>query len=238
MITAAVLLIGDELLSGRTQDLNLKHIASKLGERGIVLQECRVVPDVEEMIVEAVRALSAKNTYVFTTGGIGSTHDDITQASIAKAFGKPLVVNSEALKILEDYYGNNINDARRRMALAPEGAILHAKMVFQTENVFVMAGIPTVMQGMLDAVLPALRYEDPILSVTVNAYVLENDLADELASLQAIVPDVSIGSYPFDEEGKIKGTNLVARSRDAKKLAEVKEKLQALVDEKMGSIQS
>ncbi len=235
MITAAVLLIGDELLSGRTQDLNLNYIANKLVERGIVLQECRVVPDIEEMIVEAVKALSTKNTYVFTTGGIGSTHDDITQASIAKAFDKPLITHSEALKLLEEYYGSHINDTRRRMARAAEGAILHAKMVFQIENVFVMAGIPTVMQGMLEAILPVLNHEDPILSVTVKAYVFENDLADELTTLQATVPDVSIGSYPFDEEGHIKGTNLVARSRDAKKLAIVKDQLQALVDEKMRS---
>ena len=167
MITAAVLLIGDELLSGRTQDVNLNYIACKLVERGIVLQESRIVPDIEDMIIEAVRALSNRYDYVFTTGGIGSTHDDITQASVAKAFNKPLVVNAEALKILEDYYGDSINDARRRMALAPEDAVLHAKMVFQTENVFVMAGIPTVMQGMFDVVLPTLRTAPPILSVTV-----------------------------------------------------------------------
>ncbi|MCX7352649.1 MAG: molybdopterin-binding protein [Proteobacteria bacterium] len=232
MITAAVLLIGDELLSGRTQDVNLNYIACKLVERGIVLQESRIVPDIEDMIVEAIRALSNRYDYVFTTGGIGSTHDDITQASIAKAFNKPLVVNPEALKILEDYYGSNINDARRRMALAPEGAVLHEKMVFQTENVFVMAGIPTVMQGMFDVVLPTLRSAPPILSVTVKAYVLENDLADELSAIHA--PEgVTIGSYPFDEAGNIKGTNLVARSRDAKKLAEVRDQLQALVDSKL-----
>ena len=234
MITAAVLLIGDELLSGRTQDVNLNYIACKLVERGIVLQECRIVPDIEDMIIEAIRALSARNDYVFTTGGIGVTHDDITQASVAKAFNKPLAVNHEALKILEDYYGNSINDARRRMALAPEGAILHEKMVFQTENVFVMAGIPTVMQGMFDVVLPTLRSAPPILSVTVKAHVLENDLADDLSAIHA--PDgVTIGSYPFDEAGNIKGTNLVARSRDAKKLAAIQDQLQALVDSKIGT---
>lgn len=237
MITAAVLLIGDELLSGRTQDLNLNYIANRLAARGIILQECRIVPDTQAMIVEAIRALSARNTYVFTTGGIGSTHDDITQASIAKAFNKPLITHQDALKLLAEYYGDHINDARRRMARAAEGAILHAKMVFQIENVFIMAGIPTVMQGMLEAILPALDHADPILSVTVKAYVLENDLADELTLLQATVDkDVTIGSYPFDEAGSIKGTNLVARSRDAKKLVEVKEKLQALVDGKTKSV--
>ncbi len=233
MITAAVLLIGDELLSGRTQDANLNYIARRCQEQGIVLAECRVAPDTEEMIVEAVQALSARNTYVFTTGGIGSTHDDITAASVAKAFNKPLVVNMEALKLLEEYYGDNINDARRRMARAPEGAILHSEMVFQIENVFIMAGIPTVMQGMLDALLPTLRHDNPILSITVKAYILENELADELNELHLKTPkEVSIGSYPFDEAGKIKGTNLVARSRDAKKLATVRDQLQALVDRK------
>jgi molybdopterin-biosynthesis enzyme MoeA-like protein len=234
MITAAVLLIGDELLSGRTQDANLNYIANRCQERGIVLTECRVVPDVEDAIIEAIGALRASNTYVFTTGGIGSTHDDITVASVAKAFNKPLVVNQEALKLLEEYYGDNINDARRRMALAPEGAILHSKMVFQIENVFIMAGIPMVMQGMLDALLPILRHDAPILSITVKAYIFENELADELNELHLKTPkDVAIGSYPFDEDGKVKGTNLVARSRDAKKLAIVQEQLQALVNRKL-----
>lgn len=234
MITAAVLLIGDELLSGRTQDANLNYIANRCQERGIILTECRVVPDVEDAIVEAIWALRARNTYVFTTGGIGSTHDDITVASVAKAFNKPLVVNQEALKLLEEYYGGNINDARRRMARAPEGAILHSKMVFQMENVFIMAGIPMVMQGMFDALLPILRQDDPILSITVKAYIFENELADELNELHLKTPkDVAIGSYPFNEDGKVKGTNLVARSRDAKKLAIVQEQLQALVNRKL-----
>jgi len=234
VITAAVLLIGDELLSGRTQDLNLNYIANRLGEHGIVLQECRIVPDTETMIVESIKALSTRNTYVFATGGIGSTHDDITQASIAKAFDKPLVMHADALKLLEEYYGDHINDARRRMARAAEGAILHAKMVFQIENVFVMAGIPKVMQEMFEAILPTIKHDQPIQSITVKAYVLENDLADELTALQTTMDrDVAIGSYPFNEAGSIKGTNLVARSRDAQKLAAVKEKLQALVDGKI-----
>lgn len=236
MITAAVILIGDELLSGRTQDTNLNYIANRCQERGIVLQECRIVPDMEDAIIEAIQVLRTRNTYVFTTGGIGSTHDDITVASVAKAFGKPLVVNPEALKLLEEYYGDNINDARRRMARAPEGAILHSKMVFQIENVFIMAGIPTVMQGMLDALLPILNHDDPILSVTVKAYIFENELADELNDLHLKTPkEVTIGSYPFGEAGKVKGTNLVARSRDAKKLAMVQEQLQALVDKKLAN---
>lgn len=232
MITAAVLLIGDELLSGRTQDLNLRYIANRLAEHGIILQECRVVPDTEEMIIEAVKALSNRNTYVFTTGGIGSTHDDITQASIAKAFGKPLVTHPEALKLLAEYYGSQLNDARKRMACAAEGAILHARMVFQVGNIFVMAGIPKVMQEMFESILPILRHDNPIQSVSVKAYIFENDLADELAALQSLIPDVSIGSYPFDEDGR-KGTCLVARSRDEKRLNEIKLKLQELI-EKIG----
>ena len=236
MITAAVILIGDELLSGRTQDANLNYIANALKDRGIILTECRVIPDIEAMIVEAVQALSARNTYVFTTGGIGSTHDDITSASVAKAFNKPLVVHSDALKLLEEYYGANINNARRRMARAAEGAVLHAKMVFQIENVFIMAGIPKVMQGMLDSLLPSLQTGEPILSISVKAYVLENDLADELNEIQQNALDVKIGSYPFDEEGKIKGTCLVATSRHPAKLAKVQSQLQALVDRKSGLV--
>lgn len=233
MITAAVLLIGDELLSGRTQDLNLNYIAKRLVEHGIVLQECRMIPDVESMIIETVKTLSARNTYVFTTGGIGSTHDEITQASIAKVFGKPLITHPDALKLLEEYYGPQLNEARKRMACAAEGAILHARMVFQIKNVFVMAGIPKVMQEMFESILPTLKHDEPIQSVSVKAYVFENDIADELAALQASIPDVAIGSYPFDEDGKVKGVCLVARSRDATKLAAVKEQLQALVEEKI-----
>ena len=232
MITAAIILIGDELLSGRTQDANLHYMASSLREHGIVLTECRVVPDQETMIIEAAQTLAKRNTYVFTTGGIGSTHDDITSASIAKAFHKPLVVHTEALQLLETYYGSNINDARRRMARAAEGAILHAHMVFQVENVFILAGIPKVMREMFDNLLPKLQHGEPILSVTVKAYILENDLADELHSIQQNLSEVSIGSYPFDEDNKIKGTYLVATSRDAKKLAKAESQLQALVDSK------
>ena len=232
MITAAVILIGDEILSGRTQDLNLNYIAKALKQHGIVLTECRVVPDNEKMIIEAVQALSASNTYVFTTGGIGSTHDDITSASVAKAFNKSVVMHEEALKLLEEYYGANINNARRRMALAAEGAVLHARMVFQIENVFIMAGIPKVMHEMFDSLLPNLQHDSPILSVSVKAYVLENDLADELGEIQKSIDDVSIGSYPFDEDNKVKGTVLVATSRDAEKLAKVERRLQTLVDSK------
>ncbi len=237
MITAAVILIGDELLSGRTQDTNLNYIAKALRERGIVLTECRVVPDLEAILIEAVQALSARNTYVFTTGGIGSTHDDITSASVAKAFNQPLVVHSDALNLLEEYYGANLNQARRRMACAAAGAVLHARMVFQIANVFILAGIPKVMREMLDSLLPNLAQGEPILSITIKAYLLENDLADELSEIAHNNCEVSIGSYPFDEAGKIKGTCkkgtcLVATSLDQLKLAKAKDQLQALVDRK------
>ncbi len=231
MITAAVIVIGDEILSGRTQDANLNYIALGLRSSGIDLQECRVVPDKEDAIIEAVQDLSKRNTYVFTTGGIGSTHDDITSASVAKAFNKAVVVHDDALKLLESYYGDNINNARRRMALAAEGAILHERMVFQIENVFILAGIPRVMREMFDNLLPKLQHGEPILSISLKSLILENDLADELIEIQKNTSDVIIGSYPFYEENN-KGTCLVATSRNATKLAIVEKQLQALIDSK------
>lgn len=231
MITAAVIVIGDEILSGRTQDANINYIAIGLRSCGIELTECRVVSDKEDAIIEAVQTLSGRNTYVFTTGGIGSTHDDITSASIAKAFNKPVVVHEDALKLLESYYGDNINNARRRMALAAEGATLHERMVFQVENVFIMAGIPRVMREMFDSILPKLQHGDPIYSISLKAHVLENDLADELAEIQKNASDVVIGSYPFYEEND-KGTCLVATARDESRLADVTKQLQVLIDSK------
>ena len=231
MITAAVIIIGDEILSGRTQDANLNYIALGLRSCGIELKECRVVSDKEDAIIEAVQALSKRNTYVFTTVGIGSTHDDITSSSVAMAFNKNLVVHDEALKLLESYYGDNINNARRRMALAADGAILHERMVFQIENVFIMAGIPRVMREMFDSLLPKLQHGEPILSISLKANGLENDLADELADIQNSFSDVIIGSYPFYEENN-KGTCLVATANSESRLKDVEKQLQALIDSK------
>lgn len=231
MITAAVIVIGDEILSGRTQDANINYIALGLRGCGIELTECRVISDKEEAIIEAVQLLSSRNTYVFTTGGIGSTHDDITSASVAKAFNKPIVVHEDALKLLESYYGENINNARRRMALAAEGAILHERMVFQVENVFIMAGIPRVMREMFDSLLPKLQHGEPIHSISLKAHVLENDLADELSEIQKNFSDVMIGSYPFYDEND-KGTYLVATSRNSSRLKDVEKQLQSLIDSK------
>lgn len=231
MITAAVIIIGDEILSGRTQDSNLNYIARGLRSCGIELTECRVVSDKEGAIVEAVQVLSSRNTYVFTTGGIGSTHDDVTSASVAKAFNKPVVVHNDALKLLESYYGDNINNARRRMALAAKGAILHERMVFQVENVFIMAGIPRVMQEMFDTLLSKLQHGEPIFSTSLKTLILENDLADELSEIQENFSDVAIGSYPFYEENN-KSTCLVATARNESRLKEAEKQLQALIESK------
>ena len=223
-VTAAVLVIGDEILSGRTQDRNTGYIAQYLTGIGIDLREARVVPDIEEEIVAAVNALRARYTYVFTTGGIGPTHDDITADAIAVAFGVPLEEDPRAIAALLEYLKpEDLNPARRRMARIPRGASLVNNPVskapgFRIENVIVMAGIPKVMHAMLDNVAPDLRTSIPVVSHTVRAQCKEGDVAEGLGAIALAFPSVSIGSYPFFEEG-VPGTNLVLRSRDAEALS-------------------
>lgn len=224
VITAAVLIIGDEILSGRTQDRNTNYIAQYLTALGIDLREARVVPDVEDEIVAALNALRARYTYVFTTGGIGPTHDDITADAVARAFNVPIVEDPRAMALLLEYIRpEDMNDARRRMARIPVGARLVANPVskapgFWIENVIVMAGIPSVMRGMLDNVAPELATGEPAQSYTVRAECKEGDIAAGLKEIAHAYPTVSIGSYPFMENG-ITGTNLVLRSRDETALA-------------------
>ncbi len=218
--TAAVLIIGNEILSGRTQDVNLGWIAGKLVERGIRLGEARVVPDIEDEIVLAVRALSARYDYVFTTGGIGPTHDDITADSIAKAFDRPVVIHPEAAARLERHYGpGNVTPGRLRMARVPQGSSLIDNPVsaapgIRIENVFIMAGVPAIMRAMLDGILPTLAQARPILNRSVDCRIAESVLADPLAAIQARHPDVDIGSYPWYRQGAA-GVSLVARGTDA-----------------------
>lgn len=218
-ITAAVLIIGDEILSGRTQDRNTNYIAQYLTELGIDLREARVVPDVEEEIIAALNALRARYTYVFTTGGIGPTHDDITADAVARAFSVPLIEDPRALALLQEYIRpEEMNPSRRRMARIPVGAKLIANPVskapgFWIENVIVMAGIPRIMQAMLDNVAPELSTGTPMLSLTVRAECREGDIATGLRAIAQNHPQVAIGSYPFFENGVL-GTNLVLRSRD------------------------
>jgi len=219
--TAAVLLIGNEILSGRTQDANLNYLARQLGALGIRLKECRVVVDEEAAIVEAVNALRARYTYVFTTGGIGPTHDDITAECVAKAFGRRHVIHPEAHRILAAYYaetGREFNEARLRMAHTPEGATLIENKLsrapgFRIENVFVMAGIPAVMRAMFEAAVPSLETGPEVRSRSIATFLAEGDVAKGLTELQARYGMLEIGSYPFVRDGRV-GTTLVMRGTD------------------------
>ena len=219
--TAAVLIIGDEVLSGRTQDTNLNTIARFLAALGIDLLEARTVGDREAQIIENLNALRAAHDYVFTTGGIGPTHDDITADAVAKAFGVALPEHPEALAILKRRYGDDLNMARRRMARIPEGGSLVANPVtdapgFQIGNVFVMAGVPKIMTAMLEDVAPRLRKGAVVHSRTIRVTgVGEGTVADLLTAAARADRDLSFGSYPFGHGsvGEI-GTNLVVRGRD------------------------
>ncbi|MDD5586391.1 MAG: molybdopterin-binding protein [Alphaproteobacteria bacterium] len=232
--TAAVLIIGNEILSGRTQDINLNVIARKLLALGIRLAEARVVRDDEAAIVEAVNALREAYTYIFTTGGIGPTHDDITTPSIAKAFGLPVSRHPEALALLTAYYTPaNLNPERLRMADMPEGACLIDNPVsvipgFQIGNVFVFAGVPEVMLAMLDSVAQTIRGGPCIHAVTINCDLTEGILAGELAGVASRFASLDIGSYPSFRLGKI-GVALVVRGTNRQAVDEATAEIVALV---------
>ena len=226
-VTAAVLVIGDEILSGRTKDKNIGYIAEYLTNIGIDLREVRVVPDVEAEIVDALNALRTRYTYVFTTGGIGPTHDDITADCVAKAFGVSIDVDPRArAMLLTRIAEKDLNEARLRMARIPAGADLIVNRVssapgFRIGNVHVMAGVPSIMQAMLDEVTPTLRTGVKMLSESVRADLREGDIGTPLAAVAKAHPEVMIGSYPFQDDGR-PNTNVVVRSRDALKLAAAK----------------
>jgi molybdenum cofactor synthesis domain-containing protein len=233
--TAAVLLIGDEILSGRTKDKNLGFLADYLTALGIDLKEARIVADVEAEIVAAVNALRSRYTYVFTTGGIGPTHDDITADAMARAFGVPIGHDPEAVEILMAYFksnGREPNEARMRMARIPEGATLIANPVsaapgFQIGNVFVMAGVPKIMNAMMDDVAPRLSRGVPMQSRSIEFLGGEGDAARPLGEIQKQFPAVVIGSYPFQTPEGF-GTNLVLRSRDPAALDEARDAVVAM----------
>ncbi len=234
VVTAGVIIIGDEVLSGRTQDLNLSFLAKALNEIGIRVAEARVIPDSQELIVATVNTYRTSFGYVFTTGGIGPTHDDITAASIAKAFGVLLKRNPDAVRLLERQYAPaDRNAARMRMADVPEGARLIENPVsgapgFQIENVFVLPGVPRIMQAMFEGLRDRLVGGDPVLSRSVAAFTTEGSIAIPLAAIQARHDRVSIGSYPFARGGRL-GTSLVLRSTDVKALDEATAEVMALV---------
>jgi len=235
VITAAVLVIGDEILSGRTKDRNIGYIAEYLTGIGIDLKEARVVADDVEEIAAAVNALRTRYTYVFTTGGIGPTHDDITADGIAHAFGVPVVLHPDAVDMLKQYLGDNLNEARLRMARVAEGAELIENPVskapgWRIGNVHVMAGVPNIMQAMLDGIASTLATGRRMLSETVEGRgVKEGDIGGPLGGIQARHPGVLIGSYPhFD--GSQFTTSIVLRSRDAGPLERATADVRRLVD--------
>ncbi|WP_196258747.1 competence/damage-inducible protein A [Pelagibacterium limicola] len=236
-VTAGLLVIGDEILSGRTKDLNIAATAEFCTDLGIALTEVRVVPDIEDMIVEAVNALRARYRYVFTTGGIGPTHDDITADAIAKAFEVALPINDQARAMLEARWketGTEVTNARLRMARIPQGADLIVNAVsaapgFRIGNVYVMAGVPVIMKAMLEAIAPTLEGGRKVESRTVSAGVGEGALGDPLAEIQSRYDDVKIGSYPQMGHTHIL-THLVLRSSDLTRLDAATAEVQALVD--------
>lgn len=218
---AALLVIGDEILSGRTQDKNVAQVATWLNVQGIRLAEVRVVADDTAAIVEAVNALRARNDYLFTTGGIGPTHDDITVDAVAEAFGVGVVIHPEARAILERYYEprGGLTEARLRMARVPEGAELIPNRMsgapgIQIENVYLMAGVPSITAGMLDALTGTLEGGLPVLSQTIGSWVQESEVADLLRQTEQDHDGCAIGSYPFFREGRV-GANFVVRSTDS-----------------------
>ena len=235
-ITAGLLVIGDEILSGRTKDVNIGAVADFCTDLGIDLSEVRVVSDVEAAIVEAVQALSARYTYVFTTGGIGPTHDDITADAVAKAFGVALPINPEARAMLEARWkasGTDVTEARLRMARIPESASLIVNSVsaapgFRIRNVHVMAGVPVIMRAMLEAIAPTLKGGKKVQSVTIRCGVGEGAIGGPFGRIQAEYPGVKMGSYPQFGQTTVM-TELVLRSSDEALLAEAATKVREMV---------
>ncbi|MEQ9316954.1 MAG: molybdopterin-binding protein [Henriciella sp.] len=238
--SAAICLIGDELLSGRTRDINLQQIAGFLAPYGVPVREVRIVPDEQDRIVEAVNELRARYSYVFTTGGIGPTHDDITADAIAAAFGVGIGHDPEVFAMLKARYdemGTEFTEARQRMARLPNGAVPIANPVsgapgFQTGNVFTLAGVPSIVQGMLGDIGHRLERGVVVGSVTVRAAGLrEGDIAEKLTSLDAELDGVNLGSYPWFRSVTDHGVALVARSKSPEALSEAKDRLVQLVEE-------
>ncbi len=228
--TAALVIIGNEILSGRTQDTNTSWIAERLTQRGVIIREVRIIPDIADIIIRAVNDLRERVDYVFTTGGIGPTHDDITAESVARAFGVEMEKNDKAYAALEAHYGaENLTSARARMSMIPMGASLISNPVsgapgFILGNVYVMAGVPRIMQSMLDQVIDMLELGKPMLSNTVSCNLPESDIAEDLRELQGKFEDVEMGSYPH-YRGGVLGLSLVLRSIDGARLGQATDAL-------------
>ncbi len=232
--TACVLLIGNELLSGKTQDANLQYLGSELAELGVRVAEARVVPDDEDVIVATLNECRAQFDYVFTTGGIGPTHDDITAQCIATAFGRELILDEEAVARMRRG-AFELNEARLKMARVPDGATLIDNPLsnapgFRVENVFVLAGIPSVARAMFETIAADLAVGSPIHSRSVDVFLREGDIAEPLERIAAQYPEIDIGSYPFSRDGRF-GANLVVRGTDAGQLEEALTRIVAAMTE-------
>ena len=235
--TSAILIIGNEILSGRTVDKNTSFIAKWLGDLGISVEETRVIPDKEDVIISALNELRKKYQYVFTTGGIGPTHDDITSESVAKAFGKKYDYNIEAYAILEKYYANSdFNEGRKKMARMPEGVTLiyneqGSAPAFYIENVFVLPGIPSYVQSMIPSLKKVLTSGKKIISVSCDVKVRESSIAIELSGIQDKYLEIDIGSYPYSKEGEF-GTVLVMRGIDEVEIFKCKQEIEEMISKR------
>ena len=235
VVTACVVLIGNEILSGRTKDANLAFLGERLDGLGIRLKEARVVPDEADAIIATVNEVRGRFDYVFTTGGIGPTHDDITAECVARAFGVPLIQNPQARAILEaSYPPGELNEARLRMANTPEGASLVENPIsrapgFQIGNVFVLAGVPSVARAMFDSLCHRLNGGVPLVTESLEVHLPEGRLAGPLRALQEDFPDVEMGSYPF-HKGDVFGARLVLRATDKSRLGQASQRLKEAVD--------
>ena len=222
-VNAAILIIGNEILSGRTQDTNTSTLATWLNSIGVKVNEVRVIPDVEKTIIDTVNVLRKENNYVFTTGGIGPTHDDITASSVSKAFGVKYEIHKQAYKILENYYKpGEFNEGRQRMVWMPEKAELILNPTsgapgFSIENVFCLPGVPSIMKSMLGGLKNKIVGGEPILSQTISLRTVESEIAQSLTKVQNNNKDVEIGSYPFFHAGKL-GVSIVLRSENQSKI--------------------
>ena len=222
-VNAAILIIGNEILSGRTQDTNTSTLATWLNSIGVIVSEVRVIPDIEKTIIDALNILRKDNNYVFTTGGIGPTHDDITAQSVSKAFGLKYEIHKEAFKILEAYYKpGEFNDGRQKMVKMPENAELILNPTsgapgFSVENVYCLPGVPSILKSMLGSLKNKIVGGEPVLSHTISLKTVESEIANSLTKVQDQNSDVEIGSYPFFHAGKL-GVSIVLRSENQSKI--------------------
>jgi molybdenum cofactor synthesis domain-containing protein len=236
-VNAAILIIGNEILSGRTQDTNTSTIATWLNSIGVKVKEVRVIPDIEETIIQTVNLLRKKNNYVFTTGGIGPTHDDITAESISKAFGKKYEIHKEGYKILEAYYKpGEFNEGRQKMIWMPQNADLILNPTsgapgFSVENVFCLPGVPSILKSMLGGLKNKIVGGKPILSLTISLKTVESEIASSLTKVQNDNKDVEIGSYPFFQAGKL-GVSIVIRSEEQSRINNCNSQILEFVNQK------